>query len=225
MFVLLVNRDQIESYIRTVYGEVDARAFLLKFGTAFVELPDVQDGSYSYVRGRYEYCQSLVHHFGISAMVDNSAHLTACLSYFTEFYCLTLREIERVVGMLAFYYASKLNSQASQPLLETMLAVIRLKDPLFYRRLRNGIESAKDFCDHAKFDFTMVKRHNFNPEWAKFVLDSCVMSKAEFDDATKAEKMSSEFSVNLTRAAGSMRDRRMEIPNLCLQLDRFSIPS
>jgi predicted KAP-like P-loop ATPase len=39
-FVLLVNRDQIENYIRAVYGyRVDARSYLLKFGNLFVDLP------------------------------------------------------------------------------------------------------------------------------------------------------------------------------------------
>jgi len=32
-FVLLVNRSQIEGYIRTVYGNADAEAYLLKFGS------------------------------------------------------------------------------------------------------------------------------------------------------------------------------------------------
>jgi len=39
-FVLLVNRTQIEGYIRTVYGNVDADAYLLKFGSLFVDLFD-----------------------------------------------------------------------------------------------------------------------------------------------------------------------------------------
>lgn len=52
-FVLLVNRDQIESYIRAVYGDkVDARAYLLKFGSLFIDLPNRSNtDSFVYLKG------------------------------------------------------------------------------------------------------------------------------------------------------------------------------
>src|SRR2546430_3167497 len=44
-FVLLVNRAQIESYIQTIYGNGDAGAYLLKFGSLFVDLPRQRQAS------------------------------------------------------------------------------------------------------------------------------------------------------------------------------------
>jgi predicted KAP-like P-loop ATPase len=63
-FILLVNRDQIESYVRTVYGEmVDARAYLLKFGNLFVDLPSHQPGGGYEEKGRAEFCRRLFQHY------------------------------------------------------------------------------------------------------------------------------------------------------------------
>jgi predicted KAP-like P-loop ATPase len=62
-FILLVNRDQIESYVRTVYGEsVDARAYLLKFANMFVDLP-VQQPMFHHGQGRQEFVRSLIEHY------------------------------------------------------------------------------------------------------------------------------------------------------------------
>lgn len=68
-FVLLVNQEQIESYVRTIYGEqVKATAYLQKFGTLFVDLPRERSGV-SYAEDRLNFCRNLCSHFGVEKHV------------------------------------------------------------------------------------------------------------------------------------------------------------
>src|SRR5262249_39811411 len=78
-FVLLVNREQIEGYVQTVYGNKDACDYLLKFGNPFIDLPSQQSQhSYQYEKGNREYCDKLFDHYGLSTRVQNVRELVRC---------------------------------------------------------------------------------------------------------------------------------------------------
>jgi predicted KAP-like P-loop ATPase len=90
-FVLFVNRDQIESYIRALYGnEVDSAAYLLKFGNLFVDLPNEQP-VFRHEKGRQEYCRELFQHFGFSTTKDGST-VSRSVETLVDHFGLTLRE-------------------------------------------------------------------------------------------------------------------------------------
>src|SRR5262249_34957469 len=135
-FVLLVNRDQIESYVRTIYGEsVDARAYLLKFANLFVDLPSHQPGEWQ-EKGRDEFCRQLFQHYDLPVPGDDSDILGRSMRQFARHFDLTLREIERVFTLLALYYGSLPKNQLTHGLFIALLAILKVKQPSLYRALR-----------------------------------------------------------------------------------------
>jgi DNA-binding XRE family transcriptional regulator len=125
VFVLLVNRDQIESYIKTVYGAVDARAYLHKFGSVFIDLPNEQvERSFVYVKGDDHYCQLLANYYGLSNRTPHCRYLTTCLINFARHFNLTLREIERVFGVLTVFYASVVQGTETESNTEVLIALL-----------------------------------------------------------------------------------------------------
>lgn len=76
-FVLLVNNHQIENYIKRIYGEVDAHAYLLKFANLFVELPHEPDTHGTYQPGRQHYCDTLYAHYELSQIVTDGPFQTS----------------------------------------------------------------------------------------------------------------------------------------------------
>ena len=135
-FVLLVNRDQIESYIKSVYGDVDARAYLLKFANLFVDLPTQQGPfGFQHEKGRQDYCQLLFGHFDFSKQVRDAAFLDRYLRALVDHFDMTLREIERVFPVMALYYTSLSKNQFTNEFLIAMLSTLKVKRPLVYEHL------------------------------------------------------------------------------------------
>src|SRR4029077_20155926 len=189
-FVLLVNRAQIESYIQTIYGNGDAGAYLLKFGSLFVDLPREQQASnYSqYVRGGSEYCNTLFDYYGLAQKVPDGRSLVNVTALFAKPFGLTLREIERAFTVMAIYYGSQPNSQLPFPLLIAMLSVLKIKCPSVYQSLSNGALSSAQFFQQVNWTQIKIRRGDDSGlEWATDILDYCLMSDVEFESATEHE--------------------------------------
>ena len=220
-FVLLVNRDQIESYIRTVYGDVDSRAYLLKFGNLFVDLPNQQrESNMQYERGRKDYCQTLLNHHGFSKKVPGGSFSVGSTGVLVGHFGLTLREIEKVFAIMAIYYGSLPNGHFSDQFLITTLSTLKVKYPPLYQSLSKGIISADQFWKQSGMDSLKTDNYNeLNQEWVKDTFDYCLMSDTEFESATKSDNA----RPGINQMGQWMRMKRKKIiPFLCEQLDRFS---
>jgi hypothetical protein len=218
VFILLVNRNQIESYIRTVYGNVDADAYLLKFGSLFIDLPNQQPlYSYHYESGRKEYCSRLYGHYGFSPRVQDGGFLITCIAIFSNHFELTLREIEKAFAVMTLYFGSLPNNQFANPLLIALLSVLKIKRPTLYQSLSKGTISADQFSQQSGINQLKVSDENFNLDWAKDMLNYCLMSDTELAIA-KNERSGISDMQNWVRG-----NRNQAIPALCWRIDRFSL--
>jgi hypothetical protein len=222
-FVLLVNQDQIESYIKTVYGEVDARAYLLKFANVFVNLPrrKSEDGMV-YEPGRSDYCRTLAAHHELTKLRD-SHFLTSCVAVFVEHFDLTLREIEKVFTILALFYSTQ-NSADAVVFLVAMLSVLKVKNFPLYAQLCVGSISLKDFSADTRLDQLKSSSQDLDSDWARKLLSFCLMPEDEYQKAVSAEEKPKGMQVPLSRFENHFRaPRNRIIPTLCSRLDRFSL--
>lgn len=224
-FVLLVNREQIETYIRAVYGEkVDACAYLLKFGNLFVDLPNQQSAfANNYVSGRTEYCEKLFAHFGLAKRVADGRSLIKCAGIFGNHFDVTLREIERVFAVMTIHYGAC--SRDWPDFLVLMLAILKVKNPVLYQSLSKGTISASEFRERAALDRIVVSSaDHVDPEWMQDWIDYCLMSEVELDAAIKVQDGSGRERHQLkVLATQNWANRIKIIPKLCWRLDRFSL--
>lgn len=220
-FVLLVNRDQIESYIKSVYGDVDARAYLLKFANLFVDLPHQgMEHLRQYEKGRSDYCRALFAHHG-PFNTGEPIFLQNCLEALAEHFSVTLREIERLFGGLALYYGSRSRNEFTNEFLVAMLSVLRVNNPQLYAQLREGRISLQDFLASSRLD--QLKVRNFSSQIPMKMLWFCLMSDDEFDKALTAEKQAQNVEVSLSELRNWIRgDRTKIIPSLCSRLELFA---
>jgi len=142
VFVLLINRDQLEKAIKGVYGaETDAAAYLGKFVNFFFNLPKHQTEnniisghirSYvSDVLNRYNFDLSTQHH-------DNFCHSFIILA---SHFNLSLREIEKAIALYAF--AQPINKDLYAFLAYEITLKIA-KPELFRRLLKNDIQAHEE---------------------------------------------------------------------------------
>ncbi|MGA3283116.1 MAG: P-loop NTPase fold protein [Verrucomicrobiota bacterium] len=227
-FVLLVNRNQIESYIRTVYGNVDADAYLLKFGNLFVDLPRQQPAfSFQYENGRKEYCQRLFSHYGISGRVRDGGFLVRSAGSLVDYFDMTLREIERAFTVMALYYISLPQQELTNEFLISMLSILKVKKPSLYQQLSMDTVSVAHFFEETGLDGLKNERSDgVDPEWAKEILQFCLMSDDELAKAIKNADGTENTQSRLGRMGHWLipynMNRKKTIPFFCSRLDRFS---
>jgi len=223
-FVLLVNREHIENYISSVYGDVDGRAYLLKFGNVFVDLPCQQMFPMQYEMGRADYCRILGAHYDIFKQGRDAEFLQRSLEALVEHFALTLREIEKAFTIMAFYYSSLPANQYTNGFLVAMLSALRVKSPSLYGRLRKASVSVDTFFDETGLDHIKTElSSSVNLEWVKDMLRFCLMSDSEFAEAVKKPAEGADVQTRLSQHFGNINlQRNKVIPFFCSRLECFS---
>jgi hypothetical protein len=227
-FVLLVNRDQIESYVNALYGEkVDARAYLLKFGNLFVDLPS-QQAVFEHRKGRKEFSRSLFKHYEFAEAIEESDFLARSVEVLVEHFDLTLREIEKVFLILNLYYSSLPKNELTNGFLVAMLATFKVKRPDLYLQLRRGTIEAADFLAQTKLDKLRERDGDgVNLPWILNMLDFCLLSDEKMREL---EKASSEAGGQRTGPTAMYNwlarysvKRTKVIPFFASRLDQFTL--
>lgn len=135
-FVLLTKTEQLESHVRTLYGqEVNARNYLHKFFHLSTSLPF--DRLHNNPATRYStYAQHLVEHHGIPQKTRIYNMLVALF----EGYGFSLRQMEKCFVMLALYFSQTRRewSETTYCIMPCFLAVIATKDLEIFNAIRNG---------------------------------------------------------------------------------------
>jgi hypothetical protein len=230
-FVLLVNRSQIESYIRTVYGGSDAGSYLLKFGSLFIDLPNQGSvsNSYGYQRGVKEYCHGLISHYSFPAQTADTHLLATSMGIFANHFGLTLREIEKAFTVAAIYFSSstpdRFSNRFDNEWLVALLSILKIKTPLIYSLLSNQTFTMDRFYQDTKLDRLSLRgEQRFNWDYLNALLEFYLMSDAELEKATKGEGKKNGYLRQFTsRDNWSQANRNSVIPSLCSSLDRFSV--
>lgn len=146
VFVLLLNRDQLEKAVKGVYGaETDAALYLSKFVNFFFKLPKEEMGETLRYDKTRRFVMTVAKNYKFETtqlseqFFDAIARLTLILN-------LSLRDIERCIALYAFAYPHQL----SNPLLAYVAALKVSRSDLFKRILVNDIrahELAKEQID------------------------------------------------------------------------------
>lgn len=227
-FVLLVNRAQIENYIRTVYGGRDAESYLLKFGSLFVDLPNRMREDI-YESGHKEYCHRLASHYDLPDQSVNSDFLATSVGIFSNHFDLTLREIERVFTTVALYYGSltpnphRFPGRSENEWLVALLSILKAKVPELYSSLSKRTVNVEQFYKETKLNDLKVRSgESFYWPHMNALLEFYLMAEEELK---KAQEQSGEKNSELRQIASRWggTTRNMVIPQLCSSLDRFSV--
>jgi hypothetical protein len=215
-FVLLVNREQIERYVETVYGKnPELAAYLLKFGNVFVDLPKSPMVLGRYVSGSDEFCANLHQYFDMTVPGGDSETVLRVTQVCARHFQLTLREIEKTFTSMALFYASGPH-QFSDGFWIPLLSVIKLKLPKLYSRLAAREAGLGEFYEATRLDkFADWSRYSFNEDYPQRFFRFCLTSKEDYEGLPKPERDELKYMF------GGRRE--LHIPSLCAGLDRFSM--
>lgn len=131
VFVLVMNRTQLEKAIRGVYGaETDAAAYLGKFLHLSLQLPKERSKGIQPGSQVHTYVQSTLKRYG----VEDSGGFASCLSGMVVLADMSLRDVERAC---ALYILAGLDWNG----IVASLVAIKVKYPAVYDQLRLDYES------------------------------------------------------------------------------------
>jgi len=140
VFVLLLNRDQLEKAVKGVYGsETDASAYLGKFVNFFFTLSKPTQDGFNYEQKLKSFINATMKKYKFTQ--DNNNHDTFImhLGLWAPYFKMSLRDIEKAVALYSF---SGVNNNISWIMM--YLIALKIKEPKLYRKLVDGdIESHK----------------------------------------------------------------------------------
>lgn len=142
VFVLLINRDQLEKAIKGIYGtETDAAAYLSKFINLFFVLPKLKITTPTEGDHLEAYLAEVLSRYKFDLNIKRFINFRDCFLFLAIHFNLSLRDIEKGIALFAF-------SQPINKELDNFLAyVITLKiaqPELFKRLISRGINAHEE---------------------------------------------------------------------------------
>lgn len=137
VFVLSIDKTQLEHAIRAVYGtNIDAANYLRRFIDLDYKLP---------TKVGKDFTESLLTRFNLLSIFSHRPNSTVEIQSFIKTFTfvfsvfeLTLREREQCVARIAVVLSKTASNQSISPILVSFLIVLRLKMPDVYQRYVDG---------------------------------------------------------------------------------------
>ena len=132
VFVLLLNRRQVEAGVRGIYGQdIDATAYLGKFVHFWLRLPKATDGARRNTDHNLVYCRNLAKRYGLSGRNDDA--FCVVLGSLASAQGLSLRDLDHAFALYAL--AQPIGNVAA---LLAWIVFVKVSDPDLFAGLMNG---------------------------------------------------------------------------------------
>ena len=140
VFVLLLNREQLEKAVKGVYGsETDASTYLGKFVNFFFSLPHARQNNHNSERKLSQFIEQTMQKYKFQRENQHDGFINY-IKFWVPRFNMSLRDIEKAVALYAFAYPT-----GELTYLLTYLIVLKIKKPTLYSQLQQGkIQAHKD---------------------------------------------------------------------------------
>jgi len=146
IFVLGVDKDQLQHSICAVYGDIDSHKYLERFFDLDMRLSAPKIRPYfTHLYNMYFPKNAEVAHYIMPGEPDG--RFRTALLHICEYYQLNLREIEIVFKTFIAALNFKEIQQCSHPILLAIMIVVRLKAPTTYLNFVNSTCNPRDVMD------------------------------------------------------------------------------
>lgn len=133
VFVLMLNRDQLEKAVKGVYGaETDGVAYLGKFVNFFFALPKPTTNTYQYERILTNFIELSMDRYQFARKREHDGFINY-IKFWAPFFEFSLRDIEKSIALYAFAYPVNNLSW-----LLPYLIALKIKMPVLFSRLIAG---------------------------------------------------------------------------------------
>jgi len=220
VFVLFINREQIENYTSRMLGDgVNATEYLQKFGHLHTNLPKNERSAQR--QQMLKFCEILSAHYRITSG-QGAATFADCVTRVAAHFSLSLRDIQRVFAIASIYYAQVAPGTARDAPLISILTILKVKRPPIYKQLSEGSLSWADFISETGLvDKLSDDGRHPKPDWLRRLFQYPLQDEASFIKLSPEAHMSIKEPSELTLDFNGKREEL--IPYFCRILDRFRL--
>lgn len=222
VFILVLNRFQMEQSIQKVYGEIDSKTYLQKFINIESSLPKNLDNDVS--NGYRKYASHLYNQHEIQLSAGND--FIRYISLFSQFYNLSLRDLERAFLHTVLFLAGLPRDHVftREVNMIAFLSVIKIKKEEVFRNLKNKKLSYEELIELTEFKKFRTIHHIHNN--LDHLLQYCLRPEHEIENARNTNRNNSAGSYPFVDA-GDLYEingfiREEIIPLFCLGFDDFT---
>lgn len=165
VFVLLLNRKQMEIAIEGQYGQgTDGQGYLGKFVNLWFELPKATTGANGDDARHAAYTEHTLARYGFTQAAQQSAEsFKKDVVFWTGAFAMSLREIERMCALFV------LSNRQHSGLLGYLIAT-KIKFPKTFSNLRQNIASTHIECSETLLALSTGKPINDSSPWGDILL-------------------------------------------------------
>ena len=191
VFIFGINRDELCSSIRSVYGEIDADTYLRRFFDMEFLLPEIDSKVfYEYLIKRYqleEFYIRLSQNTRLKEYSDGIQRFNRNLPALCGHFGLSLRDIDFCVRLIVFTGKTGITTRlVSQPLL-SLLILLRLKNKTLYQEYIRGDRTGSEVMNYID---ELVPPENRNPESVRmfdlFEIHLYLVDRAKNENSNRA---------------------------------------
>ncbi len=214
VFVLVMNREQLEESIKCVYGQnIDSHTYLQKFITFEIKLPKrIKD---KHLNDYRNYCIKLFDLYKLSNIEGFEFYLENFIALSNHFN-LSLRQLEKVFANFVFLYGTL--SEQSFKLIPLMLfiCVIKVINFKLFESILNGEASYDDVIEKTK-----LKSINYEDEddtSTLFIIEQHIMLALLSDKEVNKQKRDSKIRKDIFALRNNRIQRERVLPNYAERL-------
>lgn len=218
VFVLVMNKVQLEESIRCVYGQnIDAHTYLQKFVNLETKIPKRMEDRY--INDLRKYSGQLLQLHEIETWGDDG-NIIDCVAALASHFNLSLRQLEKVFTNLAVFYGSSgKNHWRPIPIL-IYLSVVKVIDPQLFDQLLHQRASFSEVTSKFKLiDLSEENENNRKLNWIMNWIRFGLLSEKEFNELPENDVIKrhneSLWHYNITR--------EMLIPFFAKQISMFKV--
>ncbi|SDW99378.1 KAP family P-loop NTPase fold protein [Nitrosomonas communis] len=180
VFVLVMNKAQIEESIRSVYGVIDAHTYLQKFINLETRLPKLTvEGNFSDLS---KYVRKLIDVHELQTF-DVHGNIHKCLESTATHFDLTLRQLEKVLTYITIFYSTSHENQFKLVPIIVFLSVVKVINPqLFEKLLIQKISYTELSKDLKLSEFDNNRENSDKFKWIVQWLKSCLLNDQELHE-------------------------------------------
>lgn len=218
VFILVMNKQQLEEAIRSVYGSnIDAHTYLQKFINVEICIPKRVTDRYS--NDIELYIKKLLQLHEIPTWGDDR-NIVDCLIPLAQHFNLSLRQLEKVFTNLAIIYSTSAENHLRIVPIIVFIAVVKVVNPNVFGNLLLGEISFLILCERLGFrelnEAEEGKRKLFRlMNWVRFSMltESEYQGIDENDPIRRFDQSLWQYSV----------DRESLLPMFCKKLSMFTV--
>jgi hypothetical protein len=146
VFVLSVDKSQLEASTAAVYGEkINAPEYLRRFIDLEFGLPPVDSKALTKtLLARFEFSAQFEARAKISQLKADESQFTDSFSALADIFSLSLRARERCITRLAVILDQTASNEFLDPILVAFLIIVRIKNPRLFEALSDGRSGSND---------------------------------------------------------------------------------